>query len=292
MYKYKGYLIVSDLDGTLINSKQEISKLNSNAIASFVEEGGLFAVATGRTELNVQPYIMHLKINCPSILYNGAVIYDTNKDSFIKSIYLDKSLLIEPLKEILKKYKNLCMQIFTPGKMFIVSGEYSIDPIVLKEEQAYEIASIDDMKDENWIKLLFADTGEALRDVQQFLINELPSRLIHSVFSSPTYLEIFAKGVTKGSALESLIGIAGISREKAIAIGDYCNDIEMLQTAGLGVATANAHPLLKEVAHITTVSNNEHAIYDLIYRILPLYKDILDQDKKDTKTPVFKKLIT
>jgi hydroxymethylpyrimidine pyrophosphatase-like HAD family hydrolase len=148
------------------------------------------------------------------------------------------------------------------------------------------------MKDENWIKLLFADTGEALRDVQQFLINELPSRLIHSVFSSPTYLEIFAKGVTKGSALESLIGIAGISREKAIAIGDYCNDIEMLQTAGLGVATANAHPLLKEVAHITTVSNNEHAIYDLIYRILPLYKDILDQDKKDTKTPVFKKLIT
>jgi HAD superfamily hydrolase (TIGR01484 family) len=139
MYKYKGYLIVSDLDGTLINSKQEISKLNSNAIASFVEEGGLFAVATGRTELNVQPYIKHLKINCPSILYNGAVIYDTNKDSFIKSIYLDKSLLIEPLKEILKKYKNLCMQIFTPGKMFIVSGEDSIDPIVLKEEQAYEI---------------------------------------------------------------------------------------------------------------------------------------------------------
>jgi Cof subfamily protein (haloacid dehalogenase superfamily) len=286
MNKYKGYLIVSDLDGTLINSDQSISKENIDAIASFIEEGGLFAVATGRTELNVLPYIKHISVNCPSILYNGAIIYDTNSKDYVKSNFLNKTHLLEPLKEILKEHKNLCMQIFIPGKMFIVSDKHNIDPIVLREEQPYEIVGIDDIIHENWVKVMFADTNQVLKAVQQFLINRMSSGIIHSVFSSLTYLEIFAYDVSKGSALNNLIDITGVKREKTIAIGDYCNDIEMVKAAGLGIATANAHPLLKDIANIITVSNNEHAIHNLISKILPIYANTSDDNNKEIKISV------
>jgi Cof subfamily protein (haloacid dehalogenase superfamily) len=279
MNKYEGYLIVSDLDGTLINSSQNISKQNIGAISSYIQEGGLFAVATGRTEINVLPYINKIDINCPCILYNGAIIYDINKKSYIKSTFLNKLHLIEPLKQLLNENINLCMQIFIPGKMFIVSSPNNTDPIVEKEGQPYEFAYIDDIANENWVKIMMTDTNKSLNAVQRFLMEKIPSETIHSVFSSPTYLEIFAYGVSKGSALYNLINITGIKKEKVIAIGDYCNDIEMIKEAGLGVATANAHPLLKNAANIVTVSNDEHAIYSLINKILPVYSSKSNEDR-------------
>lgn len=277
MGKYSGYLIASDLDGTLIDSSQGISRQNIDAINSFVEEGGLFAIATGRTELTAIPFIKDINVNCPCILYNGAVIYDINRKAYIRSIFLNKMKVLELLKEILHRYKNLCMQIFTPGRIFIVSGGENIDPIVLREGQPFETAGIDDILDEEWIKVLMTDTNQTLKKVQQYITNRMPSGIIHSVFSATTYLELFTAGVSKGSMLGTLMDITGVKREKIIAIGDYCNDIEMVRTAGLGVATANAHPLLKDDADITTVSNDEHAIYNLVSIILPIYANILEK---------------
>ncbi|HYE81990.1 MAG TPA: HAD family hydrolase [Clostridia bacterium] len=279
MKKYSGYLMVSDLDGTLINSHQSISRQNIDAIEAFIREGGLFAAATGRTEQNVLPYIKHIRVNCPCILYNGAMLYDIDSNTSVKAIFLNKEQLLEPLKEILTKYEKLCMQIFAPGKMFIVSGRDNMDPLVEEEGQPYEMACIDDIANENWVKVLFADTGEVLREVQQFLTNRMSAGSIHSAFSSPTYLELFAGGVSKGSMLEKLMKITGVKRERVIAIGDYCNDIEMIKTAGLGVATANAHELLREAADIITVSNDEHAIYNLISKILPVYANTRGENR-------------
>jgi Cof subfamily protein (haloacid dehalogenase superfamily) len=275
MKKYEGYLIASDLDGTLINSEQGVSRQNIDAIASFIEAGGLFAIATGRTELTALPFIEQMHVNCPSILYNGAVIYNTNSNTYVRSVFLNKKQLLGPLKEILEKFPGVCMQIFVPGKIFIVSSEDNIDPIVIREKQPFEMACIDDITNEDWVKVLMTETNQTLHKIQQFVTNRMPSGIIHSVFSAVTYLELFASGVTKGSALDQLIELAGVERERVIAIGDYCNDIEMMKAAGLGVATANAHPLLKEAADMTAVSNDEHAVSYLINKILPIYSDAL-----------------
>ncbi len=278
MKKYAGYLIASDLDGTLINSEHSVSQQNIDAIASFVNEGGLFAIATGRTELTARPFLENVSVNCPCVLYNGAVIYDINSNAYVRSINLNKAKILEILKEILIKYKKTCMQIFTKGKIFIVSGEENIDPIVLREKQPFEITCIDDILNEDWIKVLMTDTNQTLQKIQQFITNRIPSGVIHSVFSATTYLELFANGVSKGSMLEDLIEISGVKREKVIAIGDYCNDIEMMKAAGLGVATANAHPLLKAAADITTVSNDDHAIQNLVNIILPIHANLLEKN--------------
>lgn len=271
MKKYEGYLIASDLDGTLINSEQGISEKNIAAIAEFTKEGGLFAAATGRTEVTALPYIEKLPINCPCILYNGAVIYDTKANTYISTVLLDKIKLLKPLSQVLERFPGLCMQIYTKGKLFIVSGKDNIDPILLSEKTPFESASIEDIADKDWIKVLIRDTNRNLHMIQEQIMGSVPEGLFHTVFSASHYLEIFASGVSKGSALLKLLEQMEIQRERAIAIGDYCNDIEMVRTAGLGVATSNGHPRLLEAADIVTVSNDEHAISTLIRKLLPSY---------------------
>jgi len=284
MKKYEGYLIASDLDGTLINSEQGISRQNIDAIASFIREGGLFAIATGRTEVTAMPFMEQMHVNCPCILYNGAAIYDIKENKYKKAHFLNKRLLLGLLKEIPQRFPKVCVQIFVHGNIYVVSGEDNMDPLVLKEKQPFEFADMEDIIDKDWVKVLLNDTNQTLHEIQQFIKDTLPVGLIHSVFSAVTYLELFAWGITKGSALLDLLELTGIEREKTIAIGDYCNDIEMIQAAGLGVATSNAHPLLKEAADVVTVSNNEHAISNLINKLLPVYAAAMEKKAGDSDT--------
>ncbi len=280
MQQYKGYLVVSDLDGTLINSNQKVSKQNMDAIAHFVEEGGLFAVATGRTELNVKPFIRGLDINCPCILYNGAGIYDLEKQQFIKCSYLDRAQLLGPMEKILAEHKTLCMQIFTPGKMFITSGPETVDPVVTAEGQSFELVSLQEAAGHEWVKVLLHCTNPVLLDIESFLGRTLAPGVVNSVFSTSTYLELLPFAVSKGSALLELLDIVKVERENSIAIGDYHNDMEMVAAAGLGVATANAHQALKDTADLITVSNDEHAIHTLIYREIPEYRRRLKESRR------------
>jgi HAD superfamily hydrolase (TIGR01484 family) len=74
--KFDGYLLVSDLDGTLLNRASRVPASNARAISYFVKNGGKFSIATGRTELTCLPLVKKLPINAPLILYNGSLIYD------------------------------------------------------------------------------------------------------------------------------------------------------------------------------------------------------------------------
>lgn len=285
MHRYKDYLTVSDLDGTLINSNQEISQKNIEAISGYIEEGGLFAVATGRTELNALPFIGNVPINCPCILYNGAMIYDFEKKQVVQCTYLDSTELMETLKYILQEFKDVCLQIFTEGRIFIVSSEDTIDPVVTNEKQPFELASLEEIPREKWIKILINYSNETLKIIEQILHTRVKAEIFDSVFSTSIYLEILPYGVSKGSALARLMEIMKVKREKVAAIGDYCNDIEMIQTAGLGVATANAHPLVKDAADIVTVSNDEDAIDYLINMEIPKFEQAGFKDRGKTLWP-------
>ena len=80
--EFTGLMLVCDMDGTLLNSKLEVSDENVRAIEYFVDNGGVFTIATGRMELGVRKYLRILPVNAPVILYNGALIYDFEKENF------------------------------------------------------------------------------------------------------------------------------------------------------------------------------------------------------------------
>ena len=73
---YADFLLVSDMDGTLLNSSKEVSAENRAAIADFVAGGGRFAIATGRPAANAAGYLTGVPVNSPGIFFNGAMLYD------------------------------------------------------------------------------------------------------------------------------------------------------------------------------------------------------------------------
>lgn len=80
---FDGYLLVSDMDGTLLNSKGKLSEENKKAIEYFVDNGGQFTLATGRMLPSIKRHIHKMKVTLPVIMYNGTKVYDFNSDEVI-----------------------------------------------------------------------------------------------------------------------------------------------------------------------------------------------------------------
>jgi Cof subfamily protein (haloacid dehalogenase superfamily) len=269
MNSYKNFFLISDLDGTLINSKQEISKKNLNAIEYFIKCGGTFAVATGRTSQNVRPHIKKLTLNGPCILYNGSAIYDFKQDKFLKTEFMKKNLLNEYIIFCMKTFKNMVVEIVTSKMMYIITPEENVDPYVLSEKQVFERTTLDEVSKMSWIKVMLNDTHQNLLKAQQVLIDFGLTNQLDSVFSHEHYYELLKKDISKGSALTSIKQLPQYKNKIIVAVGDYDNDIEMIKAADVGVAVDNAREVVKQAADKITVNNDQDAIYDIIYNIIP-----------------------
>lgn len=266
---YERYLLLSDMDGTLIGSNFEISEKNFNAISYFIEHGGNFGVATGRTKYSIRPYIGELKLNGPCILYNGALVYDFEKDRDIKSEFMEKHVLDEYVDYCLKNFENMTVEIFTPEMMYIVSPEENADPAVEREKKVFRYSSLAEISEMDWYKVILFDTGKSLLEAQAALkAFELEDKL-ENAFSQDFYLELLKKNVSKGMALEGLKKLPRFSQKTIIAVGDYDNDIGMIKSADVGIAVKNARACVKQAADIITVSNDEDVMQDIIFNILP-----------------------
>ena len=115
---FDGYLLVSDMDGTLLNSKGKLSEENKKAIEYFVDNGGQFTLATGRMLPSVKRHIHKMKVTLPVIMYNGTKVYDFNNNEVIWERFLE-----EERKEIVKVVSdvnyNVGIEIYSDEVVYI-----------------------------------------------------------------------------------------------------------------------------------------------------------------------------
>ncbi|PHV69970.1 haloacid dehalogenase [Sporanaerobium hydrogeniformans] len=268
MGKYTNYILVSDLDNTLIGSDKIISEKNKRAIADFVQGGGQFAVATGRTAQNVLPYLQGLTINSPCILYNGGGVYDIHTHTFLACHFLNTKILKPFIEEICKAKEEVCVQAFDTEITYVINENRYVDPVMLKESHQFKFGSAKEVLMKPCIKMIINASHKQLLIYERLLRPLVEAKEIHTVFSVPTYLEILPYGANKGSALKELMHLLRVEDKISVAIGDFDNDREMLQVATIGIAPSNANPRVKEVADLVTVSCDEHAIYEVIYHVI------------------------
>ena len=268
MGKFNGYLLVSDFDGTLIDHhEQKISRENIDAIHSFVEQGGRFCGATGRTELNVRPFIADLPLSTPWIFYNGAAIYDWKKNDFLYKTALNKSLTTPFVEKIIQRFPDLNIQIYPGGAYCVVNQTAVPDSTAITEVQDFAVKSMSEIT-QDWLKVLFcSDDAAVLQHIETILAADPLSAATHKMYSGARYFEITAPGVNKGSALQHLLTHLHPKPTCVIAIGDYRNDLEMLQFADISAAPESALPAVKEVADIITACHTKNAIADLLRRV-------------------------
>ncbi len=267
MGKYSGTLLLSDLDGTLLDSSGIVSQNNKTAIREFTENGGLFGVATGRSHQNFRKFVEGVEINAPCILYNGCAIYDSGKDSFLDAVYLPVEKLKGWVEDCLRFHPEVMMHIYAPDSCHIISSEEKGNPVIFSDHQPAKYSDFKEVLDKPWLKVLAYGRHDELKDIEDRLLEMGLNDEIHHVYSSDVYLEILPKSATKGFMLERLRGILdrGI---RIYAVGDYLNDLEMIASADVGIAMGNAAENVKDIADIITVSNDESAIAEIIRNII------------------------
>ena len=265
MGKYDGWLIVSDMDGTLLTPDKKISEENINAIKYFTENGGLFTIATGRTSDAVRPYMDIINVNAPAILNNGAELYDFSLD---KSLYA--KCIEEERKEIIRRFHG---EISEPGIEVFTDKNIVYIYRTSSETKRYEKRNMHvtyDMPEsawaENWIKVLIIGEKELLDRIEPIYRAVYDKN--YSVRSGAKYLDIVANGVSKGMALKMLASQFGIEHKHIIAVGDNMNDISMLYAAGTGIAVANAETAVKRAADIISGDNNTPVVKFAIDEII------------------------
>lgn len=262
-------LIITDMDGTFLDDNRNIPEKNLEAKHKFENHGGLFTIATGRTTESIDKYLHLINPKLPLILFNGALIYDFNTKKALWKATINPSVR-EDLKRILKQFPQVGAEVIMEDKIYMIqTNDYSIDHVT-RERLEYIECDLDDL-DDGWYKVLFALDPKLMDEFISFIQSQKING-VSFVRSEKHYYEILPIEANKGNALLKLIEIIGIDRENVVAIGDYNNDIEMVQLAKLGFATENATRDLHKVADKITTTNNAGAVAEVIEFVI-LNKD-------------------
>lgn len=261
MKPYEDYLIISDLDGTIIPHGGRVSGANKRAVADFVAGGGHFGIATGRTPEAAAGYLEGVEITAPSVFFNGSMLYDWQKQQVIltKPLTAGKDEnghpdpTIWPLfaQRCLELFPKACLEVYTEDNCNIISDPKNDDPRLPHEYYKYRHCSLSEVANlmrTPWLKFFACDAPENLRLLEKEAEEMGTAAISHHFYSEANYHEFVAKGVSKGSMLAEIRRLPAFRDKKIIALGDYLNDKELLEEADIGIASGNAHEKLKEAA--------------------------------------------
>lgn len=257
MYK----LVAIDMDGTLLNSKYQISQANFDAIQEANENGVKIVLASGRPFIGFKRYLEDLNLISKdnyAISYNGSLVQATEGNEII----FKKTLTLDDYKDLYNLSKKLNVNIHALTDTSVISPK---DSKYTRHEAEInnipnEIIPVEDVSPSTTIvKVMFVDEPEILDEV----FAKIPEEVFNKytvVRSTPFYLEFINKSVNKGVGVAALAEKLSIKQEEIICIGDAGNDIHMIKYAGLGVAMGNAFPEVKKAANFVTKTNNQDGV--------------------------------
>jgi Cof subfamily protein (haloacid dehalogenase superfamily) len=264
-----------DIDGTLLNDDSLISDENLYALNLAKKEGVKIVYASGRIFQAVKSLKDKLGIGTPFIAYNGAWIKDleTGVDIFHNPIPLN---LAQEVAEAAKE-KKLHLNIYINDNLYVFEknrfSEYYYNAYGVKAEAVGDLGSFFKKRKKPPTKMLVIcktseeETNLDRKEVKKhylFFKKYFKDRLFVTE-SQGKHIEFLNYGVSKGTALKTVAKILEIKEEEVVAVGDGINDIELLKTAGLGLAVDNAAQELKnEADRVIGFSNNNHAIKEII----------------------------
>lgn len=297
-------LIVSDIDGTLLNSKERVSPALRDAVRKLTASGTIFTLASGRPARWMLPVLRQLPIRPICICANGAVTYDSGRDEIIRAVTLsptDMRTIVDlalthtsHLPTHLPEYlfgRQANRTVTGPGVGFGVERAgasafdraeelYVVEPDFTHawESEEHLICPVEEVISQPAVKLLARNPNVTSRQIYDALAEHIDPALTHMSYSwGGGLVEFSAPGVTKRSAIEALVatinaqaepGTKPIRREDVVVFGDMPNDLEMIEWAGLGVAMGNAEDQVKAAADIVTETNDEDGVAAVLQRWL------------------------
>ena len=258
-------MVVTDIDGTIYSPETGISSAVKKCVTKLVENGIHVAIATGRSFSSTKSIADELGIKCPLICYQGGLINSYNGET-LDVKYLNEDIAREIVKEL--RSRNIHMNVYIEDVLFVENdNDYIKDYVGDKGIDYFKVDSFNELDFSKLNKILAIDHNTELIEN---LINELQSKYpqIYVVKSTSIFCEIANKEATKGNAIKFLANKLGFTEKEVLAIGDQNNDIEMVKTAGVGVAMGNGTQEIKAIADYITTSVKEDGFVKAINKFV------------------------
>ncbi|MFB5089734.1 Cof-type HAD-IIB family hydrolase [Psychrobacillus sp. PGGUH221] len=262
MYK----MIAIDLDGTLLTDELMISPGTVKAIQIAVEIGTIVTIATGRMFPSAKLFAQQLGINVPLITYQGAIIKDVNEKEVMYERLISPDIA-QKLVEIARE-KKIHLQVYQDDILYSATENEKLITYSEAVKVPYTIEpDLVELANKGFTKALFIEGSDYL-DTLQDELQTLFGERAHIAKSKKHYLEVTHPEANKGSALLHLAKKLEIDCSEIIGIGDNHNDIELITTAGLGIAMGNAVMELKDIADYISLTNNEEGVLHAIEKFI------------------------
>lgn len=258
----KYQLVCLDIDGTLVTDEKELLPEVKESIRRAAKKGIRIALVSGRMPSGVERIEEELGVECIKICNAGTYILLGNQ--CLDSRYLFPETMKSIYCDIAAK-DGLNLWIFRDREWYVTGRDEYIERDAVSVRYQPEIVNAQGLA-ERWAeegkgpsKLLIAAEPEKIAELA-LRIQKQNWQDIDIARSADVFLEIFPKGVTKASAMETVCRKFGIPMDQVMAIGDQELDLPMIKEAGLGIAMGNAIAEVKAEADFVTKTNNEAGV--------------------------------
>ena len=258
--------LVSDLDGTLLTHDRRPHPLAKVAIHRALDAGITVILASGRAIQSIDIFAEELEVKGPVIASNGVVVLSESRE-IIRAAKIPAEAVRIAYDYCLKF--GLQLTAYTPeGPRYLQPTKWGAVYESRVNIPVVEMPDWASFSELHHYKLMITDAPEnipAHRSVLEPLMQGLP---ICTTESEPEYLEFLPANADKGTGLQTLAENYRVRREEIAAVGDYLNDLTMLEWCGLSGAVANAHPSVKNIAKVLVASNDDGGFAEFVNRFV------------------------
>lgn len=260
--------IATDLDGTLLRADQTVSDRTREAVDAAEAGGLLFVIATGRPPRWIPPVIEQLGERGLVVCANGATVYDPVRHELVAQSRIEPHIARELVDDISEAFPEAIIGV-EQGFEFAVDESARHDDLLASQRlEGIRIGPIRSFLDEAVTKLIVRLPDPAPAGTAAAVQAVVGPRALVTHSTRESFLEISHPDVHKAATVERLLLESGIAPDEVVAFGDMPNDLELIRWAGLGVAVANAHPVLLDAADEVTTSNEDDGVAKIIERVL------------------------
>ncbi|MGG5460906.1 HAD family hydrolase [Clostridium sp. B9] len=244
--------IATDMDGTLLNSKKELSPEFYDVFEELKKREILFAAASGRQYYTLLKEFDEIKKDMLFIAENGTFVVYKGKELVVNG--LDRELANELIR-IGRTIDNANIVLCGKNSAYVESSDEQFLSEVRKYYARCEI--VDDLEkvDDTILKVTMCDFSGA--DKNSYKYFEKYKDELQVAIAGDIWLDMTAGGVNKGVAIKEIQELLDIDFKETMVFGDYLNDLEMMQSAYHSYAMENAHDELKKVSRFVTEKNND-----------------------------------
>lgn len=256
-------LVVTDMDGTLLNAKHEVSPLFFKLVNKLRKHDIVFVAASGRPYYGMIDKLSAIKNDMLIVAENGGLAVK-NGEVFLSNPIKNNNLniIVNTIGTINNAHPVFC----TRHRAYVIGKSQQLLNLLSEYYQNYKvITNPSEIKEEVYKVALFHEKSS-----EKYIyphIKQLESDFKVKL-SATHWVDISENIAHKGTAVKQIQQHYNISPKETLAFGDYNNDLEMLESAYFSFAMENAHPAIKAAARFKTSSNNALGVEVVLEKLL------------------------